>query len=141
REAESVAEAAVHGVLEVRVGVDEARHDRGVLEPLALAQLGRGADGGDAPVLDRHRAVLDRRSLDRQHPVRGQDAGHGSLMPAASESGAGRRRSSSMASTIEIPYSAISGSISSVVVTGSTPGSATAITAISARPMRQCLRS
>jgi hypothetical protein len=45
-EPEAVAEAGVHGVLEVRVGVDEAGEKDGVVEAFARAELGGRADRG-----------------------------------------------------------------------------------------------
>ena len=73
-EVEAVAEARVDGVLEVRVRVDEARDDRGLVEAaVGGAELVHGPDGGDAPVFDRDGAALDRRRVDRQHPVGGVD--------------------------------------------------------------------
>ena len=81
---EAVAEAAVDRVLDVRVRVDEPRQDRAALVARAGAELGRRADRRDAAVLDRHRAVLDRRALDRQDPVGGEDVRHAG-------SGSGRR--------------------------------------------------
>ena len=97
--AEAVAETAVDRVLEVRVGVDEARDDHRVLVVRAGTELVGGADRGDAAVLDRDCAVLDRRALDRKHPVGGKDLAHGSVRLAASVRGA--RRSTSTPSQIE----------------------------------------
>jgi hypothetical protein len=68
--AETVAEAPIDGVLEMRVRVDESRSDHGVRVPRPLSELRRGTNGGDAAVLDRDGAVLDRRSVDREDPVR-----------------------------------------------------------------------
>ena len=99
-EPEPVAEARVDRVLEVRVRVHEAGHDRRVLEALALAEI-RGAPDRDDPLaLDRDRAVLDRRALDGQHPVGREDAHHGSLTTSPI---AARRRSSTPARMIERP--------------------------------------
>ena len=101
--AEPVTEAAVDGVLEVRVRVDEARDDHRVVVARALPELFGGADRGDPAILDRDRAVLDRRALDRQDPVSGDDPVHGSVRLAASACGSacGARRSISTASQIE----------------------------------------
>jgi hypothetical protein len=59
-------------------------------------------------------------------------AAHQSLPAGRSTRLRPRRRSSSTDSQIALSYSANNGNISSVVVTGSTPGSATARTAIAA---------
>ena len=67
--AEPVAEARVHRVLEVRVCVDETGHDRRRFEALAGTELFGRADRRDPPVLDRDRAVANRRPLDRKDPV------------------------------------------------------------------------
>jgi hypothetical protein len=77
REGESVAEARVRGVLEVRVRVDEAGDDDGVGITRALAEIVGGADGGDPAVFDRDSAALDRRAFDGEHPVSGEDGPHG----------------------------------------------------------------
>ena len=69
REGEPVAEAGVDGVLEVRVRVDEAGDDHRARVMRPGAELVDGADRGDAPVLDRDGAPLDRRALDGKHPV------------------------------------------------------------------------
>ena len=79
-----VAEARVDGVLEVRVGVDEARDDDAVREPLALAELAGGADGGDTTALEGDGTPLDRGAGDREHPVRGEDSHGGRMLPATS---------------------------------------------------------
>ena len=90
RELEPVAEARVDRVLEVRVRVHEARHDHRAGMVLALAELVDRADRGDAAVLDRHGASLDRRALDGQHPVCGDDRAHDSPMLATSACRAAR---------------------------------------------------
>ena len=74
-EAEAVAEARVHVVLEVRVGVDEARQDHRFLVVDGVAELLSLPDGGDraASVVDLDGAVADRRALDGNHPVGGED--------------------------------------------------------------------
>ena len=62
-----VAEARVARVLEVRVRVDEAREDCGVLEvPFGAT----GADVHDLAAFEPDPAVRDRRPVDGQHPVR-----------------------------------------------------------------------
>ena len=76
RERQPVAEARVHRVLEVRVRVDEAGEDDGVRVLDAAPELVPRADRRDAAVLDRDRAVADRRPGDRQHPVRREDRAH-----------------------------------------------------------------
>ena len=73
RECEPVAEPAVRLVLEVRVRVDEPGEDHRLGVVLALAELVPRSDRGDHAVVDRDRAVPDRRPLDGDHPVRGQD--------------------------------------------------------------------
>ena len=70
RERPAVAEAGVDRVLEVGVGVDEPREDRGVREVLPRAELRDRSDRRDPVALDRHGAVLDRCPLDGQNPVR-----------------------------------------------------------------------
>ena len=97
--AEPVTEAAVDGVLEMRVRVDEARNDHRVVEARAGPELFGGSDCGDPASLDGDRAVLDRRALDRQDPVSGDDPVHGSVRLAASA--CGTRRSISTASQID----------------------------------------
>ncbi len=70
-ERKAVAEARIERVLEMGVRVDEPGKDGGapeVLEVLAVELVGP-PDSDDPPVLDRDTTVLDRRSLDRQHPV------------------------------------------------------------------------
>src|SRR5829696_688476 len=71
-----VPEARVDGVLQVGMGVDEARDDDTVREPLALAELAGGADGNDTTPLEGDGTALDRGAGDREHPVRGEDFGH-----------------------------------------------------------------
>ena len=60
----------------MRVGVDEARDDDTVREPLALTELAGGTDGGDTTALESDGTALDRGAGDRKHPVRGEDLGH-----------------------------------------------------------------
>ena len=79
-----VAEARVDGVFDVRVGVDERRQEHGVVVVRPRAELVGRADRDDAAVLDRDRAALDRRALDRQDPVGGKHPGHGSVRLAGS---------------------------------------------------------
>ena len=109
------------------MGVDETRHDRRFGVVVARAELVDRADGGDAPVLDRDSAAFDRRPFDRKDPVSGKNLAQGSVRLAGS--GLAARRSMSTESQIEPSYRAINGTISKVVVTGSIPGSNTAITA------------
>ena len=125
--AEPVAEAGVDRILEVRVRVHETGNDHRIVVPCAFTEVFSRPDRGDAPVVDDDRAGLDRRALDRQHPVGRQDPVHGSVTLAGS--GRGARRSISTASQIDPSYNTISGTASSVVVTGSIPGSSTAMTA------------
>ena len=98
REVEPVAEARVDRVLEVRVRVDEARDDRRVLEALARSELGRRADRRDPPVLDAHRAVADRRALDGEHPVGGEDQLSTRSWPSPPRAARSQRRSITVAS-------------------------------------------
>ena len=114
-----VAEAGIDRVLEVRVRVDEAGHDRGVRE-VALAAPPGHLD--DTPVLVAHDPALDRRPADGQHPV-GADGCH--VPNVAAVARRALRRSSSTLAQIEASYRMSSGIVSSVVVTGSTPGRAT----------------
>ena len=125
--AQPIAEAGVHRVFEMRVRVDEARQDDRVLVADTGSELVRRPDRGNPAVLDRDRAALDRRPLDRQHPVRGQNLAHGSDRLAASRRC--DRRSMITDSQIDPSYNTISGIASSVVVTGSIPGRSTATTA------------
>ncbi len=81
----------------------------------AVAYLAAGRGGGPRGVRAPRPCPSSRRSGAR---------------PRGRPSRAFRRRSKMVATQIESAYSAISGIISKVVVTGSTPGSATAITAI-----------
>ena len=76
-EAETVAEARVHVVLEVRVGVHEARQDHRFFVVDGVAELLALPDGGDraAVVVDLDGAVADRCALDWDHPV-GRDDRH-----------------------------------------------------------------
>ncbi len=69
-EVEAIAEAGVHRVLDVAVGVDEARQDDCLRVVLVTTELGDRPHGGDQAVFDRYRSSGDRRSLDRDHPVR-----------------------------------------------------------------------
>jgi hypothetical protein len=123
-EVESVAEAAVDRVLEMRVRTDEAGEDRCVRITRALADLGDRADRDDASVLDHNGAVFDRCAFDRQHPVCGNDHGVSTLASTR-----GDRRSTNTASQIDPSNSAHIGNSSSTVVTGSGPGNASATTA------------
>jgi hypothetical protein len=75
-EVETVAEAGVHRVLEMRVRVDETGEDRRVVVRLVgRPELVYVADCGHAPVLERNGAALDRRRIDRKDPVGGEN-GH-----------------------------------------------------------------
>ena len=58
----------------MRMGVDEARKDHGVLEPLAGSELRSRSDRGDPATVERDGAVLDRRPAHREHPVGAQDS-------------------------------------------------------------------
>ena len=73
-EAQSVAESGVHVVFEVRVRVDEAREDDGLLVVDRVSELLTWTDPGDRAglVVDLDRAVADRGALDRHHPVGGE---------------------------------------------------------------------
>ena len=122
--AEAVTEPSVDGVLEMRVRVDEPRHDHGVVVVGAHAQLSARADSGDQPVLDRHGARFDRRAVDGQHPVGGEDSVQGSVTLAASACTI--RFSINTESQIDASKRKSSGMASMIVVNGSTPGSATA---------------
>src|SRR5690242_20090060 len=139
-EREPVAEAAVDRVLEVAVGVHKAGEDHRLRVALSPAELGDGADGADAAVLDSHRPVPDGRPLDWDDPVRGEDPHVGSA-PSASSSHERRQRGSRIeARPIESTYSATSGIVERTVDTGSTPGSATPMTTIRKSPILQVLR-
>ena len=74
-EPETVAEPRVDLVLEVRVGVDEARQDHRFLVVDGVAELFPLPDGGDRPVavVDLDGTVANRRALDGNHPVGGED--------------------------------------------------------------------
>ena len=126
--AEPVAEAPVHRVLEMRVRVHEPGHDDGVVVARAFAEIIGLTDGGDASALDHDGAGLDRGSCDGKNPIGGENSSHGSVT-LLTGSGRGARRSISTASQIDPSYNTISGTASSVVVTGSIPGSSTAMTA------------
>ena len=94
-ERRAVAESRVHGVFEVRMRVDEARQDHGVVV-VAL-----GASGGhldDPPALPAHQPAFDRRPVDGQHPV-GGDFGH--VASAAAAAARAERRSSRTESQID----------------------------------------
>jgi len=78
-------------------------------------------------VRDRDGAALDRRPLDGQHPVRGENVVQGSDRLAASTRA--DRRSTSTDIQIEASNRMSSGIASMIVVNGSTPGSATAMQA------------
>ena len=116
----------VDRVLEVRVRVDEARHDRRALEPLARSELRGRAHGGDPRPFDHHRAVPDRLALDGEHPVGGVD-GHSVAQRTPDFA---QRRSMIAASWIESSKRMTSGSVSSASETGSTVGRSTAITSM-----------
>src|SRR5581483_3641272 len=108
------------GVFEMRVRVHEAGENRGAVEvPFRAAR----ADLDDPFALVADEALLDRRPVDGQHPV-GRD-----FFQCCGSSGAeavrSLRRSRSTDAQIDASYSTSSGIVSSVVVTGSTPGSAT----------------
>ncbi len=76
-EAEAVAEAGVHLVLEVRVRVDEGRKDHRLVEVVSLPDLvGRAHCRDGSRVVYRDGAVSNRRSLDGNDPVR-RDRPHG----------------------------------------------------------------
>ena len=94
---EPVAEAAVRGVLQVRVRVYEPRRDHRLRVPNARPDFLARPDRGDPAVLDRDRAVGDRLAFDRQNPVRGEDVlarAHRDSMLAGSGSTSGRQRRS-----------------------------------------------
>ena len=94
-ERQPVAEAGVVGVLEMRVRVHEARHDRRVGEvPVGAA----GADLDDPSVLEADDAALDRRPVDREHPVRRYRRGH---VPTGYVARRSARRSSSTEAQID----------------------------------------
>jgi len=67
------------GQLQMRMGVDEARHQHRGTEPanvrsrMPAENLARGPGVDDALVQDRHRAVPDRGARDGQHPARSVD--------------------------------------------------------------------
>src|SRR5438094_5117457 len=107
--------------------VDEAGQDRGVLEVGCRSELCARADRGDAAVLDRDGALLDRRALDRQDPGGREHPVHGSVRLAGSP--LRTRRSMSTESQIDASKRMSRGMASMIVVKGSTPGSATAIAA------------
>ena len=89
--AETVTEASVHGVLEVRVRVDEAGNDHRIVVARAFAEIVGRADRGDQPVLDRRpRRPRSAGPRSGRTPVGGEDPVHGSVRLAAS---AGPRRS------------------------------------------------
>ncbi len=68
-----VAEARVDRVLEVRMGVDDARDDHGAVEVAVRPATG---DLDDLPVLPGNEAVGERRAVDREHPAGGDGGGH-----------------------------------------------------------------
>ena len=72
---EAVAKAAVDGVLEVRMRVDEAGKDDRIVVVLSSAQLFRRSDGDDPAVLELDGTALDRVAVDREHPVGRDDHG------------------------------------------------------------------
>ena len=67
--AEPIAEASVHGVLEMRVRVHETGNDHRIVVARAFSELLHRPDRRDSPVLDQDCAGLDRRALDGQDPV------------------------------------------------------------------------
>src|SRR3954447_6889247 len=136
---ETVPEAAVDGVLEVRVRVDEPRHDHSLRVVRARIQVITRADRDDAAALDGNRSVAERRTFDRKHPVGGENPAHGSLRLAASIRAS--RRSNTTDNQIESSYRMTSGTISIMVVKGSIPGSATAMQATTKYPSRRSRRS
>ncbi len=90
----AVAEAGVDRVLEVRVRVDEAGHDRRV-GVVALGAARRHLD--DPAALEAHEPALDRRPVDGQHPVGRDSSVHvlaAHVVPAAAVARAARRSSS-----------------------------------------------
>src|SRR2546429_1973424 len=125
---EPVAEAPVHGVLEMRVRVHEPGHDDGVVVARAFAEIIGLTDGGDASALDHDGAGLDRRALDGKNPIGGENSSHGSVT-LLTGSGRGARRSISTASQIDPSHHTINGNAFHVVVTRSITGSSTAMEA------------
>ena len=115
----AVAEAGIDGVLEVRVRVDEARQDH---RPVAMVVRASRCDFRDPPVLPTDESVPQRRAVDREYPV-GGDGAHQVWIAAVRMRC--ERRSSRTDSQIEPSKRSASGSVSIVVVIGSTPGSAT----------------
>ena len=74
-ETEFLEKPAHHREIEMRMRVDEARHEDDIAELLVAGRLGRGrvsarTNPGDLVAFDDDRAVLDRRPRDRQNPVR-----------------------------------------------------------------------
>src|SRR3954451_22996158 len=132
---EPIPEAAVDGVLDVRVRIDETGQQHRVLVVHAGRELVTRSDSRDPAVLDRYGAVADRRAFDRKHPVGGKDSAHGSLRLAASIRAS--RRSNTTDNQIESSYRMTSGTISIMVVNGSIPGSATAMHATTESPSRR----
>ena len=102
-EPEPVSEAGVDVVLEVRVGVDEAREDhRLVVVHVARRARPRVPTAAMQSVVDRDRAVSNRRSLDRDHPVGGDDAHDSSASAKSSSQPRFQRRSMKTESQIDI---------------------------------------
>ena len=140
REREPVAEAGVDRVLEVRVRVDEARHDRGAREVLAGAELVavptaaiRPSSIATAP----SRSARPRRAA----PSRRRAPSGRQVRVSSSNAARSQRRSMTLASRIESSNRISSGSTSSASETGSTVGSRIAKTTISTMPMRRFRRS
>ena len=94
-ERQPVAEAGVVRVLEVRVRVHEAGHDRRLGEVTLGAA---GADLDDPPVLVADDAAFDRRPVDREDPVRRYRRGH---VPTGYVARRSARRSSSTDAQID----------------------------------------
>src|SRR5579862_665154 len=104
--------------------IDEAGDDHGVRVVAFRPAL---PDLDDLALGEAHEAALDRRSVEGQHPVGA--AGPGGHVPTAAVSALAARRSTTTASQIEPSNRAHIGSSSRAVVTGSGPGSPSAITA------------
>jgi len=94
---QAIAEAGVHRVLEMGVGVDEPGDDRCAWVALVgRAELRERADRLDPLAVDHDGAVCDRRAVDREHPVGREDAAQRSQRStravSASEQAAAPRR-------------------------------------------------
>ena len=121
-ETEPVSEPGVDGVLEVGVGVDEAGENHGFVVVLVAPELSARSNACDQAIVDRYGAVSNRRPLDRDHPVGGDDPHESSASAKSSSQPRLQRRSMKTESQMDISKRMSSGMVSNASETGSTVG-------------------